>query len=541
MLFSMLFPLWFRFLNIFFLNIAYTSSLVGAGSQLTQYVRYQEPEFLTFEELKKLVKDPHPGGRLEAKLEKFWTTPIISNEAWYRGVRPRNLENQKLGKILSVASWNIEKSFNVPAVADALKFPDTYIKMIDAQAAPTDSKKYRIMLRQRQRLIQSDILILQEMDIGHSRSDYVNSPKVLAEALDMNYAYGAEQLEIDPVYLGTEDLSLENQEGGESKTHEFAADPRRYKGVFGSAVLSKYPIKHVEVFQLKNQAYDWYYGEKPKIPHLESARRLGTRLLFKNQMTRELKIGGRHYFRVDLEVPELPGKTLTIINIHLEIKCQPVGREMQMLEILSYIKDIQNPVIVMGDFNAAPTDISPTSTTRVLKRAASKPETWLNAAVTFLTPYGPTNIVRGASNVTKNLQDPTAKHIPVVAPNAVKKMFDAIESFRFSDGGAFDFRGDSKRSMDGKNKKLANSNQRDRKGFKTTFQVQRPIAAVIGKLRLDWAFVKSHLKDPEDVNGPYQFAPHFGETLEEFNVNLLEALSDHHPNVVDLPFEEPEA
>jgi hypothetical protein len=52
-------------------------------------------------------------------------------------------------------------------------------------------------------------------------------------------------------------------------------------------------------------------------------------------------------------------------------------------------------------------------------------------------------------------------------------------------------------------------------------------------------FVKSNLTDPLDTDGSYQFAPHYGETLTELNNNLYEKISDHDPNVVDIPFLEP--
>jgi hypothetical protein len=113
-----------------------------------------------------------------------------------------------------------------------------------------------------------------------------------------------------------------------------------------------------------------------------------------------------------------------------------------------------------------------------------------------------------------------------------------IQNYRFSDGGAFDFRGDQERSINGKGGALANSNERGFKGFKTTWSVQRPIS-FIGKYRLDWVFVKSVLKNPYDKSGPYRLAPHFGETLEELNTSLKVPVSDHHPNVVDIPFLEP--
>ncbi len=503
------------------------------------FIKYQEPEFLTFEELKTLSKNPHPDGALEKKLERFWRTPVISNEAYYRGAKPIRPIHPLLGPSLRLVSWNIEKSFRMDDAVTAFTSARDFERLINPGEVAPGSASHRKVMRQREKLTTADVIVLQEMDIGVKRSGYVDAARKLAEALNMNYAYGTEYLEIDPVYLGLEKIQLESGEEDKEAEEYYAVDPARYKGAFGCAVLSRYPIKHVEVFQLKNQAYDWYAGEKEKTTFLEGLRRFGTKTAFKNELTREMKVGGRIYFRVDLEVPELPGKTLTIINIHLEIKCLPKGREKQMAEIFSYLKGIKNPVIVVGDFNSAPTDLSPTSVTRTVKRTAKNPTTWLTLGLNAVSPHAlALNTTRGVSNVTKNFNDPLAKHIPVVAPNPVKPMFERIRDFKFEDGGAFDFRGNSDRSVNGKSDTLSNSNQRGRKGFKTTFSVKRPWG-VIGKYRLDWVFVKSFLKSPEALDGSYRFAPHFGETLEEMNTSLEIPISDHHPNAVDLPLEEP--
>lgn len=504
------------------------------------YVQYQQPDFLTFTELKRLSFNPDPTEDLSKKLNQLWTTPIISNEAFYDGARPHQPTHPQLGPYLRAVSWNIEKSFNIPQAIELLTSPTAMEDMIDSEKAPIGSPAYNFAVYQRDRLLAADIILLQEMDIGVKRSDYVNAPAEMAKALNMNYAYGAMQLEIDPVIMGTEKiLTAEGTQDDEAMSY-YHADPDKHKGMFGSAVLSRYPIKNVQIFQLQTKAYDWYWGEKKQITFLEKARRTGTKTLFLNELTREMKVGGRMYMRVDLDVPQVPGGTLTVINIHLEIKCQPAAREAQIIEILSYMKDIKNPVIMAGDFNAAPTDLSPVSVSRVVKRTATDPTTWFSAGVSYFTPYGMVvNPTRAVSNLTKNFQNPLAPHIPVFAPNKVKGLFSAIEEFRFQDGGAFDFRGDEKRSINGKDELLANSNQRDLKGFKTTFQVLRPIGPWFGKLRLDWVFVKSYLKDPRNDDGSYLLAPHFGETLEELNSSLKNQVSDHHPNVVDLPFSAP--
>ncbi len=503
------------------------------------FVRYSAPEFLTFNELVSLSKNPSPTGALNAKLEKLWKTPIVSNEAYLDGALPTRRAHPKLGHYLRVATWNIEKSFEVPRVIKILKSAEQYKSMIDPQKAPLSSKRYETAMMERDLLSEADIFFLQEMDIGVKRSDYIDAAKELAKALNMNYAYGAAYLEIDPAYLGLEQMTFEGGQMDQAAVDFFRGDPERYKGLFGIAVLSRYPIKRVEVFPLKNQAYDWYLGEKGKLTFLEQSRRFGAKSVFKSELHREMKVGGRIFMRVDLHVPGLPHDTLTLINVHLEIKALPKARELQIREILEYIHDIKNPVIMAGDFNSAPSDLSPTSITREAKRKVKDPTMWFSVAVSHLLPQALlVNATRTVSNVTKNYQNPTAKHIPVVAPNYTAGLFKAIEEYHFSDDRVFDFRGDSDRSVNGHHGLLSNSNERDRFGYKTTFQVRRPIGDIIGKYRLDWVFVKSFLTHPKDSNGSYQFAPHFGRTLEDMNTVVTKPFSDHHPSIVDLPFDE---
>lgn len=509
------------------------------GTISRSYIGYQEPEFLSHEELKALYFNPLPDGYIRGrnlgdKVYRFFRTPIIDNRPYYRGVKPHSPVDEQIGPVLRVVSWNIEKSIHMKDAIDIFSSEEELRKRIDALKIK-EAEGVNNILNQREKLATADIIVLQEMEIGIKRSGYLNAAGELAKALEMNYTYAPQYLEIDPVLLGLEKVYLKDGNIDEEATDYFLQDKELYKGVFGSAVLSRYPIKSVTVVPLRNQGYDWYYGEKAKTTYLEKTRRLGAKLVFLNELTREIKTGGRHFFRVDLDVPGIPGNTLSIINIHLEIKCLPKFRDLQIKEILNYIKDIDNPVIMLGDFNAAPADLSPTSVSRTVKRELKKPLNWLS-----ITPYG--FVVKTTSNITgfaKNMDNPMASNVPVLSPNPVKKMFDRIENFRFKDGGAFDFRGDKERSINGKKGRLSNSNQKDMKGFKTTYSVVRPLLKVVGKYRLDWVFVKSNLKDPLDPKGPYRLAPHYGETLTELNNNLYEKVSDHDPNVVDIPFLEP--
>jgi len=494
--------------------------------------RYQGTEFLTFDELKHLATDPRPSGALAQKLDRFFSTPIISNEAWYAGKRPTRAKNEVMGEFLRVATWNVEKSIHAHHAAKVLGSVAEFEAMIDPVDAPPGSAKRAELLRERERLVTADVILLQEMDIGIGRSGYHDAARDIARALGMNYVYAPQQLEIDPVLLGMEEFP--DGRGG-SVRHQ--PDPARYKGVFGSAVLSRYPIKSARCFQLQSQPYDWHAGEKATTALLEDSRRFAAEILFENKAVREMKVGGRIFFRVDLEVPGLPGDTLTVIHNHLEVKARPQDREAQMLEILSHIRNIPHTVVMGGDHNTTRVDLSPTSAGRVLVRTSTNSETWLGVGMNVIMAAPMVvNSGRILLNNVKNLHNPLAPHIPVVLPNQTRNLFTRLEDYRFADGGKFDFRGDRARSINRSTAKLANSNEKAIKGNTPTFSVKRPIGP-FGRGRLDWLFVKA----PPAAQPPhsYRLAPHFGETLSVMVEGLRFRLSDHAPCVVDVPLADP--
>lgn len=506
-------------------------------SKALKIVKKSGPELLTYNELRSLAKNPVPTGKLAVKYKKLLSTPFIDNSVYYRSGMPKTSVHPTLGNSLRISTWNIEKSIQAKKVGEILSSEAKFKSELKTELSK-DSKEYSEAVRQRAAIAASDVLLLQEMDIGHCRSGYIFAAEHLAQKLKMNFVYAPQQLEIDPVHLGLNNLKFDNDNVDPEGCGNSPGNSAKYKGVFGVAVLSRYPIKNVELVQLKNQPYDWYAGEIEKPDFLEKGRRRGSKLLFKFKPIREMKVGGRAFTRVDLHVPGVPLETVSIINIHLEIKGSPEDRRQQVLEILGYIKDIKNPVVMAGDFNSSAADVRSTSVSRLAKKTAKKPSTFLRVGLLLGNVTG-FNQLRTAINTYKNAGDPLATNIPVILPNKTKKLFTTIEDFRFSDGGAFDFRGDKVNSTDGKSCKLSNSNQKaNRKRFTFTYSVPRSIAFV-GCERLDWIFVKSFLTSPTQKKGSYRLAPHYGETLQLLNLSSKERYSDHHPITTVLPLGEP--
>ena len=144
--------------------------------------------------------------------------------------------------------------------------------MLDLKKIQSKEQTLSGLTRQRERLISADILVLQEMEIGIKRSNYLNAAGELAKALQMNYAYAPQYLEVDPVTLGIQTIQLDRGSEDKEALDYYHVDPKLYHGVFGCAVLSRYPIKSVEIHPLKYQAYDWYAGEKQKITRATNER-----------------------------------------------------------------------------------------------------------------------------------------------------------------------------------------------------------------------------------------------------------------------------
>ena len=502
-----------------------------------QIVTKSSPHLLNFDELTSLLKEYGQSTKASKKAEKLFSSPYIDNTHFKKHGLPKFGHYEGLGPSLRISTWNIEKSIKIANVANALTSEKTFKQNLSAETL-ADKYKYDEALRQRLALATSDILLCQEMDIGHCRSDYLFAAKHLAQKMGMNFVYAPQQLEIDPVYLNASDVAFENSNIATHHCNNHDGRLKDYKGVFGVTVMSRYPIKRVQVFPLKNQPYDWYLGEIKKPDLLEKLRLYATEKLFRFRAHREVKVGGRGFTRVDLHVPEIPHETLTVINIHLEIKTPPKERLIQLKEILGYVNGIENPVVMAGDFNNASRDVSATSISRASTRTASDPQNIFSSALHIADAAVITRI-RSIVNGVKNFKNPLALHIPVLLPNKKKSLFKLVENYRFEDGGAFDFRGDKNRSVYGYNGTLSNSNQRTcLRRFTFTFSTPRAIGPV-GHDRLDWIFVKSFLTHPKDKKGPYQLAPHYGETFSLMNLAVKDRYSDHHPISILLPIKEP--
>src|SRR6266545_1144129 len=196
--------------NVAFLASVLIAAPLSATKSLSQ-APAKGPALLTYDDLVRLYEEPTPAAELQNKLDKLLTTPFLSNAASQRGVKPVKPNSPELGRFLRLAAWNIEEGLEFNAVRAALGNDKVFLQRL-AKTLPTKEQGgVDTILQQADMLKQADIVVLNEVDWGLKRTDYRNVARELATALNMNYAFGVEFVEVDPLTLGTEQLEDESR------------------------------------------------------------------------------------------------------------------------------------------------------------------------------------------------------------------------------------------------------------------------------------------------------------------------------------------
>jgi len=87
----------------------------------------------------------------------------------------------------------------------------------------------------------------------------------------MDYVYGVEFLEIDPVNLGTETFDGVDDKIRDEMRQKISVDQSKFSGLHGSAILSRFPILNATVRPFEFQGYDWYTKRKKRFQSLKKA------------------------------------------------------------------------------------------------------------------------------------------------------------------------------------------------------------------------------------------------------------------------------
>jgi endonuclease/exonuclease/phosphatase family metal-dependent hydrolase len=498
--------------------------------------RSKNPDLLSFDELVSLASTASPEGALSVRLGALLTTPFVESEARSADVQPHRPTVTGLGAVLRVGFWNIERGLNFDLIRSALTDPSEFLRVTKTGIT---SRQREIIESQLARLQGVDVLVLNEVDWGMKRTGYRNISGELAEALHMNYAYGVEFVEVDPLFdLDTEPVHLTDAQQDRRLQKDLQVDRQRYHGLHGTAILSRYPIGQARILPLP-VCYDWYRKEYESISKLEQGRRWSARKMFRERIERELRRGGRMALIAEISVPDLPTGHATIVATHLENKCPPECRRRQMLALLADLQSNENPVVIAGDLNTTSRDNTPTSIRNEIMTRVTDYKFWVGQAVSRFHPLGMFQYTLVPVRYFHGYNDPTAFHLPILWDNREQPLFKTVQKFRFADGHAFDFRGSPNRTMPPKSRTLADSNQRAGKGFVPTYSFNRDFGGLVGRFKLDWIFVEPFINDPWRMEQSYQFAPHFPVTMRELNDAVADRISDHPPMTVDLPLTEP--
>jgi endonuclease/exonuclease/phosphatase family metal-dependent hydrolase len=530
--------------------------------------------------------------QLTRKVNKLLTTPYINNQAFHSGASISASTSRQFGPTevptLRTVQWNVERGENLVGIKEMLKASATeqgraaYVERI-RQERQLDDKQAAELRAEIDAIAQTDVFILNEVDRGMARSDMKDVVKELASELSMNWTWGLEFIEVDPVALGNETFGKDDFKGYDTATGSLVADiddnelsdlereaksqmnevasamraASGLKALHGNAILSRYPIKknvRLKRFDTpvgakrppdadstwkKAECWDWNNDERQKAglfldALIEEGQKFVAEKIFMEKIERQIRHGGRTVILADIAVNGLDGQDVTVVNAHLEAKATPKCRVNEMKEVMAEVDKVKNPLVLGGDLNTTGSNGMPMTINRLLFDRFKKPEFWIRQistrALRDSIPWiGWAWQAWDVFKFIKKQDDPTSIFHPE------HDLFGEVKKH------GFDFRGEKLRTVktDGKPEgtkgTLANSNQRDQKGFKTSFSFQRAFGP-IGKMKLDWIFVRPFT--PGDKKA-YRFAPHFARTLEALDNAPTRRLSDHYPIVVTLPLVEP--
>lgn len=290
----------------------------------------QGPALLTFSELQQLYRQAVPPPPLAAKLHTLLTEPFVSNGATARGLDPLRPLGPHGRRLLRVAQWNIERGLEFDAIRLAFTDPRAFGALVEDDNPGLSAKDRAAAVEEAAELRQADVVVLNEVDWGVNRTLFRNVAAELAQATGMNYAYGVEFVEVDPITMGLDQKTIaqevEETYTGPGDSKQEALDeiqkvmqptPARYLGLHGNAILSRYPLSNVRLVPYKFQAYDWYTDEKKKLGDLGKAEGATSLAVVKEQMIRQVRRGGRMVLIADLDDPSFPGGRITVVATHL--------------------------------------------------------------------------------------------------------------------------------------------------------------------------------------------------------------------------------
>lgn len=506
----------FKISKLFFLISILLQCPALASTQLKASIK--EEVFFNYAELKQLQQETQLKPGLKQKLKDILNTPI-KGETVFKAIRWIDQDPQTKRKYFRVLHWNMERGFNLDALEQALYNSSDYL----AKNQSKDTIREDLFYADVKMMKEAQIYSINEADFGMTRTGYLNTVEKFAEITKSKYyVLAPEFIEIDKRQLDRKDINKS-----------------LYKGIHANAIVSKFPILSTKTIPLP-QCYNWFHDELKGISRLEKLKRKSIGIFVKQPIITELRRGQRNALVATIDIPNSPVH-LTFVSTHFENRCLPKCRKKQIKYLLNELKDIDTPLVLAGDFNNSEVSAEPTSVRSILKRTFGD---WQNLARATASWFNPLSYIINpaflAINTTRKAHDPTVFGLPLFLRNKTADLFWQLINFEFEDKNMFDFSDAKELCYKGQDGKLANSNQRVAKGFKSTFKLFQN--NILTHFRFDWIFVKSMRiagcqdkeDDFEDIRpGCKNFIPAFGRNLrvlnESYQTNTKKHLSDHDP------------
>lgn len=164
---------------------------------------------------------------MATRLDDLLSRPFVRNDASGVGVQPHRPSVERIGPVLRVGLWNIERGLNFELIRSALTDTNDFERLAGTQRQIGAARK-AVIESQLRDLQDVDVPVLNEADWGMKRTEYRDLARDLADALHMNYAYGVEFVEVDPVFdLGTEQVHLPDAEQDARLQQDLQVDRER--------------------------------------------------------------------------------------------------------------------------------------------------------------------------------------------------------------------------------------------------------------------------------------------------------------------------
>ena len=184
-------------ISVLVIIFVFNNTLFASAESLSGGCEVKKKNFtdsLTFDELMALSMIENPSDPLKSKLSRILYNPVVDNTISKHEMKLN--KNFVLGDFVRVAHWNIARGLNFDNIKLIFEDEETLFKKIRDRKEKVDKKELEEIQKQINILKNTDIFLLNEVDIGMPRTKYRNIAEEFARMLGFNYAFGVEFVDL---------------------------------------------------------------------------------------------------------------------------------------------------------------------------------------------------------------------------------------------------------------------------------------------------------------------------------------------------------